>query len=257
MCLAVGERCTTVVPFESFYSSIYLQQCIIMLLMVRESTLLLKMLPKRIKPHVLPLTQRPPLKTRIVPGRGNNEVHWFSLKTNAKLHQRLNWRAVELNSQPTETSSTQRLSWICNSFSLKKKRRNSSEPVSVIFCRWWAVESNRSPWALTQTPPTSCGSIGPWTWVPGSRWLSPMAAQRGSEKVKVDSLMKSMWTFRRLLSGPQVSSSSHRVASRLNRVSVGLLPRGTAVSFIPPRCDAEAYRCLKQIKRYKACLCAS
>lgn len=49
------------------HSSIYLQQCIIMSRMIRESTLLLQMLPEPIKPHVLPLSQRPTLKTLAVP----------------------------------------------------------------------------------------------------------------------------------------------------------------------------------------------
>lgn len=59
MCLAAQQRCTLTVPF-GIQSSIYLQQWIIMLLMIRASTLLLKMLPDPIKPHVLPLSQRPP-----------------------------------------------------------------------------------------------------------------------------------------------------------------------------------------------------
>lgn len=176
---SMREMHSTIVSF-GIHSSIYPQQCIIMSLMVREYALLLKMLPEPIKPHVLSLTQRPP--------------HWkhpqfqglkqwstlMQLEVKYKITSGTNLRPVELNNKPLKCPKHK--VWVAFIMALVK----TSQLVSVIFCRWRALESNRSLWVPIQTPPTSCGSIGPETWLRDSHLLSLMAAQRGLGKVKVD-----------------------------------------------------------------------
>lgn len=71
-----------------------------------------------------------------------------------------------------------------------------------------------------------------------SAWIG-----EGKDSLYHEPIIYAMSAYRHLL----MSGSGRLVGALcgLNRVSVGLVPRGTTVSFIPPQPDAAAYRCVK------------